>query len=130
MRRILLLAGAIALLAGALTLPAGAQPATEVHVLSNFEVLTAADGRTNLPEFSGSGDGVRGALCSGAYPTGGTPNIPAQVVTRLLPDLTHMRVFRPNGTPLANRSIRVNCTLEVLSGEPAADRLVALARRG
>ena len=104
------------------------QPAaTETHVLSNFSVLTDNNGRTNLPEFSGAGDGVRGALCSGAYPDGGTLAIPSQVVTRLLTDLTHMRVFQPDGDPLRNRSIRVNCTLEVELGAPAAAKIAALA---
>lgn len=123
MKRVIVLSLAGLALASMLALSSEAshaQPATETHVLSNFPVLTDSQGRTNLPEFSGSGDGVQGALCSGAYPTGGTADVPAQVVTRLLTDLTHMRVWRPNGTPLANRDIRVNCTLEVASGGPAA----------
>jgi hypothetical protein len=102
----------------AAVVPSGAQPATETHVLSNFSVL-ASNGFTNLPEFSGSGDGVVGAECTGASPFSGTPNIPSQMVTYLRTDLTHMRVFRPDGRPY-NGDLRVNCVLEVESGEPAA----------
>lgn len=105
-----------AALAGALAasmLPAAnAQepPPTVTFVLSNFPVR-ATNGFANLPEFSGSGDGVVGAACTGATPLGGG-NIPAQVVTNLRTDLTHMRILHNNGTPLTG-DVRVNCVLEV-----------------
>ncbi len=105
---------------------AQAQVPTATVVLSNFPVL-ATNGHSNLPEFSGSGDGVVGAACTGARPRTGT-NIPAQVVTELRPDLTYMRILHNNGTPL-NGTVRVNCVLEVEVTEPAASRLRALTTR-
>jgi hypothetical protein len=85
-------------------------PPTATFVLSNFLVL-ATNGNANLPEFSGSADGVVGAACTGATPLSG-PNIPAQVATNLRADLTHMRILHNNGTPLTG-NVRVNCVLEV-----------------
>ena len=104
---------------------AQAQVPTVTGVLSNFEVFVS-NGHTNLPEFSGSDDGVVGAACTGSFPRTG-PNIPAQVVTALRPDLTHMRILRNNGQPL-NGTVQVNCVLEVEVGEPASN-LRALTRR-
>jgi hypothetical protein len=85
-------------------------PPTTTGVLSNFPVR-ASNGFSNLPEFSGSGDGVVGAACTGATPTGGA-NIPAQVITNLQTDLTHLRILHNNGTPLTG-DVRINCVLEV-----------------
>jgi hypothetical protein len=104
---------------------AQAQVPTVTVVLSNFEVFVS-NGHTNLPEGSGSADGVVGAACTGARPRTGA-NIPAQVVTELRSDLTYMRILRNNGLAL-NATVLVNCVLEVEVGEPASN-LRALTRR-
>jgi hypothetical protein len=96
---------------------AGAQAATSTGVISNLLVL-ATNGDSNLPEFSGSNDGVLGVACTGASPRSG-PNIPAQVVTQLRPDLTYLRILHNTGTPL-NGTVRINCVLEVESGAALA----------
>lgn len=88
-------------------------PDTAVGILSNFPVA-ASNGFANLPEFSGTGDGVVGAACTGATPTSGR-NIPAQVVTHLGTLLTNMRILHNNGTPLTG-TVRVNCVLQVELG--------------
>ena len=114
---VLVLGLAVLALAGSLAVswprPAGAQAATTTGVISNLDVL-ATNGRSNLPEFSGSNDGVLGVACTGATPRSG-PNIPAQVVTELRPDLTYLRILHNTGTPL-NGTVRINCVLEVQSG--------------
>jgi hypothetical protein len=85
-------------------------PPTMVGVLSRFPVV-ASNGFSNLPEFSGTADGVVGAACTGATPRGG-PDIPAQVVTDLQQDLTQLRILHNNGQPLTG-TVRINCVLEV-----------------
>lgn len=100
---------------------AGAQPATEVHVISNLAVF-ANNGVSSLPEFSGSADGVDGVECGGASPLGGTPNIPTGVVAQLQTATTRLRIFRPDGHALTG-TVRVNCTLEVETGSVAAAKL-------
>jgi hypothetical protein len=79
-----------------------------VGVLSNFRV-NATNGYSNLPEFSGQGDGVIGAQCSGAAPLGGD-RIPAMVVTNLRYDLTYLRVLNAKGQPLSGEVV-INCTV-------------------
>jgi hypothetical protein len=88
-------------------------PPTEVGVLSNFAVA-ASNGFSNLPEFSGSGDGVVGVACTGATPRSGTINIPGQVVTELRSDLTYLRIIRPDGVALTG-NVRINCVVEVVA---------------
>jgi hypothetical protein len=89
--------------------------------------VLVTNGFSNLPEFTGSGDGVVGAACTGASPQSGQ-NIPAQVITQLRVDLTHMRILHNDGTPL-NGTVRVNCVLEVRGGQ-ALTQLPALASHG
>ena len=79
---------------------------------------------SNLPEFSGSGDGVVGAACTGAVPRSGN-QIPGQVVTELRPDLTYLRIMRNDGRAITG-TVRINCVLEVLdapAGNAALGRL-------
>jgi len=92
---------------------ATAQPApdTFTSVISNL-VVPVSNGFSNLPEFSGSGDGVLGAECTGASPLSGSTKMPAQVITQLRTDLTHMRIFNHLGVPITG-DVRVNCTLTV-----------------
>jgi hypothetical protein len=119
----MLLVGALGACASS---PQHPQKETSIGVISNFPVL-ATNGHSNLPEFSGSGDGVLGVACTGASPRGG-PNIPAQVITQLRSDLTYLRILHNNGTPL-DGTVRINCVLEVESG-PALARLRAAASQG
>jgi hypothetical protein len=114
---------AVALLAAGLVLRGG-QPADASHrpgehvgVLSNFR-LTATNGYTNLPEFSGQGDGIIGVACTGAAPLG-SPRMPAMVVTNLRFDLTYLRVMNANGTPL-NGEVVINCVIYARTAEGAA----------
>jgi hypothetical protein len=91
-------------------------PDTFTSVISNL-VVPAQNGFSNLPEFSGSGDGVLGAECTGASPLSGSTRIPAQVVTQLRTDLTHLRIFNHLGVPISG-DVRVNCTLTVQTTAP------------
>jgi hypothetical protein len=105
--------------------PAKAQVASEVGVLYGFPVL-ATNGYANLPEFSGSGDGVLGVSCDGASPISGSV-VPAIVITRLDPDLTRMRIASwGTNTPAVNGTVAVTCTLEVATGTAAAAGMHAL----
>jgi hypothetical protein len=100
-------------------------PPTLVGVLSNFPV-TASNGFSNLPEFSGSGDGVLGVACTGATPRSGN-QIPGQVVTELRQDLTYLRIIRNDGRAITG-SVGINCVLEVEAtpmGTATLDRLQA-----
>jgi hypothetical protein len=87
------------------------QPETFTSVISNL-VVPVSNGFSNLPEFSGSGDGVLGAECTGASPRSGSTKMPAQVITQLRTDLTHLRIFNHLGVPITG-DVRVNCTLTV-----------------
>jgi len=100
---------------------------TSTGVLSNF-VVNASNGYSNLPEFSGSGDGVVGAACTGASPRSG-PNIPAQVITTLRTDLTYLRILHNTGTPLTG-DVRINCVLEVETTPQGAATLQQLQAAG
>jgi hypothetical protein len=105
--------------------PAKAQVASEVGVLQAIPVL-ATNGNANLPEFSGSGDGVLGVSCDGASPLSGSV-VPAIVITRLDTDLTRLRIASwGTGTPPVNGTVSVTCTLEVASGTQAATGMRAL----
>ena len=113
----------IAAAAGAIavsTIPSASaqEPASTTFVLSGIPVLVT-NGFATLPEFSGAGDGVLGAACTGASPLGGSANVPAQVVTELRTDLTHMRILRSNGTTITG-TVRVNCVLD--RGDPGRQR--------
>jgi hypothetical protein len=98
-------------------------PPTVVGVISNLDVL-ASNGFSNLPEFSGSGDGVVGVACTGAVPRSGN-KIPGQVVTELRTDLTYLRIMRNDGLAITG-TVKINCVLEVLDtpgGNASLDRL-------
>jgi hypothetical protein len=130
-RRLVVVLLAFSLVALALSLALGrpwsaqAQVPTTVGVLSNFAVL-ASNGNSNLPEFSGSGDGVVGVACTGAVPRSG-PNIPAQVVTELRPDLTYLRILHNDGRPM-NGTVLINCVVEAEVQETIS-RLQAMTTR-
>lgn len=100
-------------------------PPTVVGVFSNFPV-TASNGFSNLPEFSGSGDGVVGVACTGASPRSGT-RIVGQVVTELRTDLTYLRIMRNDGLAITG-NVLINCAIEVedtAAGAATLDRLQA-----
>jgi hypothetical protein len=92
------------------------EPETFTSVISNL-LVPADNGFSNLPEFSGSGDGVLGAECTGASPLSGSSRLPAQVITQLRTDLTYLRIFNHLGTPVTG-DVRVNCTLTVEQTAP------------
>jgi hypothetical protein len=103
---------AAAVILGVTALPSAdaQQPTpTVVVVLSNFPV-TATNGFSNLPEFSGAGDGVVGVACTGATPRSGN-QIPGQVVTELRQDLTYLRIIRNDGRAITG-NVQINCVIE------------------
>jgi hypothetical protein len=107
---------------------AQAPPDTFTDVISNL-LVPVSNGFSNLPEFTGSGDGVLGAECTGASPLSGSTKLPAQVITQLRTDLTHLRILNHLGTPVTG-DVRVNCTLtvEVTSPQTVA-KVKELARQ-
>jgi hypothetical protein len=119
------LSAALAVVAFFSLSPAKAQVASEIVVLQNVPVL-ATNGNANLPEFTGSGDGVLGVSCDGASPLGGSV-VPAIVITRLDADLTRMRIASwGTGTPAVNGTVSVTCTMDVAAGTTAAAGLQTL----
>jgi hypothetical protein len=125
-----ILVAAVAGVLGAAAMPrADAQePPVATGVISNFPV-TATNGFSNLPEFSGSGDGVLGVACTGATPRSGNL-IPGQVVTELRTDLTYLRIIRNDGAAITG-TVRINCVLEVEAtpeGTAALERLQQAVR--
>jgi hypothetical protein len=106
---------------------AQAPPETFTSVISNL-VVPVDNGFSNLPEFSGSGDGVLGAECTGASPFSGSTRLPAQVITQLRTDLTHLRILNHLGAPVTG-DVRVNCTLTVVVTAPqTVEKVKELAR--
>jgi hypothetical protein len=106
---------------------AQAPPETFTSVISNL-VVPVDNGFSNLPEFSGSGDGVLGAECTGASPLSGSTRLPAQVITQLRTDLTHLRILNHLGAPVTG-DVRVNCTLTVVVTAPqTVEKVKELAR--
>jgi hypothetical protein len=104
------------------------EPETFTSVISNL-LVPADNGFSNLPEFSGSGDGVLGAECTGASPLSGSSRLPAQVITQLRTDLTYLRIFNHLGVPVTG-DVRVNCTLTVVLTEPqTVEKVKQLARQ-
>ncbi|HVD14871.1 MAG TPA: hypothetical protein VNK73_10530 [Actinomycetota bacterium] len=106
---------------------AQAPPETFTSVISNL-VVPVDNGFSNLPEFSGSGDGVLGAECTGASPFSGSTRLPAQVITQLRTDLTYLRILNHLGAPVTG-DVRVNCTLTVVVTAPqTVEKVKELAR--
>jgi hypothetical protein len=104
------------------------EPETFTSVISNL-LVPASNGFSNLPEFSGSGDGVLGAECTGASPLSGSTKLPAQVITQLRTDLTYLRIFNHLGVPVTG-DVRVNCTLTVAVTAPqTVEKVKQLARQ-
>ena len=104
------------------------EPETFTSVISNL-LVPADNGFSNLPEFSGSGDGVLGAECTGASPLSGSSRLPAQVITQLRTDLTYLRIFNHLGVPVTG-DVRVDCTLTVVLTEPqTVEKVKQLARQ-
>jgi hypothetical protein len=104
---------------------------SQVFVFSSIPV-TASNGFASLGAGSGTNDGVLGAACTGARPLGGSPNVPAQVVTELRATDTAMRILRSNGTTITG-TVFVNCALDFdVSGAASAtiERLKQAATAG
>jgi hypothetical protein len=120
-----LVAAALALALAARPQPAEAQPgpAHDTEVLANLVLGTNGSGEIHLGPGSGSND-VLGVGCNPAGPrTGG--NIPGQIVTDFQAAETILRVFRVNGTVLANQLVRFTCTVDFGVGTTPAGRAAA-----
>src|SRR5215212_538067 len=73
------------------------EPTEEVVFVDNFGVDPDANGYVTL-DARGSGFDSMLLQCAGAYPQGGTPQIPAQIVTRQpQPLLFRLRIFNNKG---------------------------------
>jgi hypothetical protein len=139
-RRGLAVAAILTLVAAALALalatrpqPAEAQagPARDTEVLVNIVLSTNASGEIHLGPGTGLLD-LPGIGCNPAGPRSGG-NIPGQVVTDVQVPETILRVFRINGTVLANRAVRFTCTVDfgegtTPAGTAAANRLRSYQR--
>jgi hypothetical protein len=93
------------------TRPAQAQEPVEVTFVFSDVFDPDTSGRTGL--VGGTGDGILGVQCSGSNPQGGTPQIPAQVLTQLTFDTVNIRVFNHLGQPVSSL-VRLNCTVDAL----------------
>jgi hypothetical protein len=133
-RRGLAVAAILTLVVAALALalatrpqPAEAQagPAHDTEVFSNIVLPTNASGEIHLGLGTGSND-VLGVGCNPAGPRSGG-NIPGQVVSDFQAAETILRVFRVNGTVLANQAVRFTCTVDF--GEGTTPAATAAANR-
>jgi hypothetical protein len=115
----LTLAAALAAAGLSSTPSAQAQEQTEEFVfIDNFGVDPDANGYVTL-DARDSGFVSMLLQCAGAYPQGGTSQIPAQVVTREpQPLLFRLRIFNNKGFVVTN-PIRVNCTADIVAPIPA-----------
>jgi hypothetical protein len=123
MRRISLISAAlaVALLGGLFALQAsgaGAQePTHEVFVFSDIPVQPNGLGQGSVPV--GTDDGVLGADCQGNSPLGGTPQLPAQVISELGATEIAVRIFNNVGARVSG-PVELNCSLDVDTTEPTA----------
>jgi hypothetical protein len=115
-----LVAAALALALAARPQPAKAQaaPAHDTEVIPNLVFSTNASGEIHLGAGTGSDD-LPGVGCNPAGPRTGS-NIPGQLVTDFQGPETVLRVFHLNGTVLANRAVRVTCTVDFGEGTAPA----------
>jgi len=91
---------------------------TETVIIQTLAVDPDANGYVTL-NFPSPDIEAMWLQCAGAYPQGGTPQIPAQVITRQpQPQLFKLRVFNNKGFVVTN-PIRVNCTFDIIRLQPA-----------
>jgi hypothetical protein len=123
MRRISVISAAlaVALLGGLFALQAsgaGAQePTHEVFVFSDIPVEPNSLGQGSVPV--GTDDGVLGADCQGNSPLGGTPQLPAQVISELGATQIAVRIFNNVGGRVSG-PVELNCSLDVDTTVPTA----------
>jgi len=123
MRRISVISAAlaVALLGGLFALQAsgaGAQePTHEVFVFSDIPVQPNSLGQGSVPV--GADDGVLGADCQGNSPLGGTPQLPAQVISELGATQIAVRIFNNVGARVTG-PVQLNCALDVDTTAPTA----------
>jgi hypothetical protein len=123
MRRISVISAAlaVALLGGLFALQAsgaGAQePTHEVFVFSDIPVEPNSLGQGSVPV--GTDDGVLGADCQGNSPLGGTPQLPAQVISELGATQIAVRIFNNVGGRVSS-PVELNCSLDVDTTVPTA----------
>jgi hypothetical protein len=110
---------ALAVAAASLTLTraeAQPEPGEEVVFVDNFTVFPDANGYVSL-DFRDT-DWTIFAECGGAYPIGGTAQLPSQVMIRQPePRLLRMRLFNPQGRVVTTTS-RVNCVFDIIAPAP------------
>jgi hypothetical protein len=115
----LTLAAALAAAGLSSTPSAQAQQTEEVVFIDNFGVDPDANGYVTL-DARDSGFESMLLQCAGAYPQGGTPQIPAQIITRQpQPLLFQLRIFNNKGFVVTN-PVRVNCTVDIVVPVPTA----------
>jgi hypothetical protein len=115
----LTLAAALAAAGLSSTPSAQAQQTEEVVFIDNFGVDPDANGYVTL-DARDSGFESMLLQCAGAYPQGGTPQIPAQIITRQpQPLLFQLRIFNNKGFAVTN-PVRVNCTVDIVVPVPTA----------
>jgi hypothetical protein len=94
--------------------PAGAQTTEEAVGILNLGVDPDSNGYATLDFRDPAVISVL-ATCGGAYPQGGTSQIPSQVMARRPfadPRIIRLRLVNPSGHPVT-AAVRVNCTLDV-----------------
>lgn len=100
--------------------PAQAQTQEPVDVtfVDNFGVHPNSSGYVTIDLRGVSGLIEAWATCGGAYPEGGTAQIPSQVMARKIdPRVLRLRVFNNVGR-VVTTSVRINCTFEFLLPPP------------
>ena len=134
-RRLLVVVAILALLAAAYALAVAARPeraqaqsgfARDTEVIANLVLRTNSKGEIFLPAGTGSNDTL-GAACVPAGPRGGG-NIPGQMVSDFQPAQLILRVFRINGSVLANQPVRFSCTVDFGDAPPSPAAAAAVAR--
>jgi hypothetical protein len=99
--------------------PAGAQTApVDVTFVDNFGVHPDSNGYVTIDLRSVPDLIEAWATCGGAYPEGGTAQIPSQVMARKIdPRVLRLRVFNNVGR-VVTTSVRINCSFDFLLPPP------------
>lgn len=99
--------------------PAGAQTTQEAVFVDNFGVSPDSNGYFTL-DFRDPSVTEVWATCNGAWPQGGTANIPSQVMSRKPdPRIIRLRLFNNTGHVITT-FVRINCAFDVVGPAPTA----------
>lgn len=97
--------------------PAGAQTTVEAVFVDNFGVDPDSAGYVVL-DFRDPSVTEVWATCGGAYPQGGTSQIPSQMLTRKIdPRILKLRVLNNVGHAVT-APVRINCTFDIVGPAP------------